>query len=124
MDPDLDTRFREFLETVKKMAQESAGEAERQLEQDEASLEFPFHDGETGTLELAVDHLNEVAKNGAAVSANQIEETYFGLLLSFKRMKGSLSAMERILKAMQTTFDLPLPEEIEGGEQGPEVPKK
>ncbi len=124
MEPDLDARFREFLGTVKKMAEESAREAERHVAQDEASLEFSFHDGQTGSLGLAVDHLNELARKGSPVSANKIEEAYLGLLLSYKRMKGSLLALERILRAMQTTFELPSAEEVEAGEQGRKVPGK
>ncbi len=109
---DLDTRFKEFREGVKKMAGESSRAADRHLRQDEASLEFPFHDGETGSLELALDYLDEVAKKGAPVSPNSIEEAYMGLLLSYKRMKGSLSALERIITTMQTAFDLPAEEEM------------
>ncbi len=124
MEPDLDARFREFLEAVKKMAEQSAREAERHVEQNEASLEFPFHDGQTGSLELAVDHLNELVKDDSPVSPNKIEEAYLGLLLSLKRMKGSLSALERILKTMQGTFDLPSEEEIKTGEQEAEVSGK
>ena len=117
MAPDntIDVRFREFREAVRMMAEESAKEAERHLRQDEVSLKFPFHDGETGSLELALDYLDDVAEKGSPLSANRVEETYVSLLLSERRMKGNLSAMEKIIKAMQATFDLPDETEIEQG---------
>jgi hypothetical protein len=121
MERDVEIQFRQFLETVRKMAEESAGEAERHLEQNEDSLEFPFHDGQTGSLELALDYLEEVAKDKTPVSGNKIQETYLSLLLSWKRMRGSVTALERIINAMQTTFGLPTPEDIEAGEQRLEV---
>ncbi len=104
---DLDNRFKEFRERVRIMAGESAREASMHLRRDEASLEFSFHDGETGSLELALDYLDDVAKKGSPVSPNGIEEAYMSLLLSCKRMKGNLSALERIIETMQTAFDLP-----------------
>jgi len=117
MTPDetIDLRFKEFRETVRMMAEESAKEAERHLRQDEVSLKFPFHDGETGSLELALDYLDDVAEKGSPLSVNRVEETYVSLLLSERRMKGNLSAMEKIIKAMQATFDLPDETEIEQG---------
>ena len=117
MTPDdtIEVRFKEFREAVRMMAEESAREAERHLRQDEVSLRFPFHDGETGSLELALDYLDDVAEKGSPLSANRVEETYVSLLLSERRMRGNLSAMEKIIKAMQATFDLPDETEIEQG---------
>jgi hypothetical protein len=110
---DIDVRFKESRETVKMMAEESAKEAERHLRKDEVSLKLAFHEGETGSLELALDYLDDVAEKGTPLSANRIEETYVSLLLSEKRMRGNLSAMERIIRAMQATFDLPDEAQIE-----------
>jgi hypothetical protein len=110
---DINHRFKEFREAVRRMADESAKEAERYLKENEASLDFSFHDGETGSMELALDYLDEVAKKGSHVSANAIEEAYMGLLVSHRRMKGNLSALERIIQSMQATFDLPTEKDLE-----------
>ncbi len=114
-DDSINERFREFRETVRRMARASSKEAERHLRQDEVSLEFPFHDGETGSLELALDYLDDIARKETSVSANNVEEAYVSLLLSLKRMKGNVAAMERIIKAMQASFDLPEEAEIDHG---------
>lgn len=125
MEPDnLDTRFKEFVETIRKMAAKSAEEAMRHLEENEASLQFPFHDGETGSLELSLDYLTDLTKNRSSVSANMIEEAYFKLLVSLERMKGNVSALERIIKTMQATFDLPAEEDMERAQQDAEVPRR
>jgi hypothetical protein len=118
----LDVRFKEFRETIEKMAQESIREADEHLQEDETSLEFPFHEGETGSLDLALDYLDEVARKTSPVSANDIEEAYVSLLLSYKRMKGNVSALDKIIRAMQATFGLPTEEEIDLIPEGLEVP--
>ncbi len=109
---DLDARFREFREQVRQMADESAREADVHLREDEEALEVPFHDGETGSFELALGYLDETAKQGEPISANSLEETYINLLLSYKRMKGNVSALERVIRTMQSDFDLPSEEEM------------
>lgn len=110
---DFEERFKEFRDVVRKMAEASAREAEQRLGAGESSFGFPFHDGETGSLELALDYLDEVLREGSPISANRIEEAYVSLLLSCKRMEGSLSALERIVQTMRETFDLPGEKEIE-----------
>ncbi len=119
---DLDVRFKEFRDVIEKMAQESSRETDEHLQDNEASLEFPFHEGETGSLDLALDYLDEVARKTSPVSANDIEEAYVSLLLSYKRMKGNISALDKIIRAMQATFDLPTEEEIDRIPEGLEVP--
>jgi hypothetical protein len=119
-----DVRFNEFRESIRRIAEESAREGEKHLEQDEHSLELAFHEGETGSFELALDYLNEIAEKSPSIPANSIEEAYVGLLLSYKRMKGNLSALERILKTMQETFELPREEELERGRGEPEARTK
>jgi ADP-dependent phosphofructokinase/glucokinase len=118
----LDVRFKEFRETIAKMARESVREADEHLRENEASLEFPFHEGETGSLDLTLDYLDEVARKTSPVSANEIEEAYVSLVLSYKRMKGNVSALDKIIRAMQATFDLPTEEEIDRIPEGLEVP--
>ncbi len=120
----LDVRFKEFREAIEKMAQESVREADEHLQENEASLEFPFHEGETGSLDLALDYLDEVARKTSPVSANDIEEAYVSLLLSYKRMKGNVSALDKIIHAMQSTFDLPTEDEIDRIPEGLEVPRR
>jgi hypothetical protein len=112
---DYGERFREFRDVVHGMAEASAREAERHLQADEASFEFPFHDGETGSIELALDYLDEVMREGSPISANRVEEAYLSLLLSYRRMKGSVAALERVVRTMRDTFDLPDEQEIEQG---------
>ncbi len=118
----LDLRFKEFREAIEKMARESSREADEHLQQNEPSLEFPFHEGETGSMDLALDYLDEVARKTSPVSANDIEEAYVSLLLSYKRMKGNVSALDKIIRAMQSTFDLPTEEEIDRLPEGLQVP--
>jgi hypothetical protein len=110
-DDELETLFREFRETVRNMAEESDRQATARLERDEASLEYSFHDGETGSLNLVLDYLDDLADKGP-ISLNSIEEAYAGLLLSRKRMEGSLSALKRAVAAMEAHFRLPTEEEM------------
>ncbi len=119
----IDVRFREFREAVEKMAEESSREAEDHLRKNESSMEFPFHEGQTGSLDLAVDYLSEIGKKGQ-VSPNDVEEAYISLLLSYKRMKGNLCGLERIIRAMQAAFQFPSEEDIDRIPEGLEVPNR
>jgi hypothetical protein len=90
---ELDTRFREFRERIRNVSEKSSREAELRLREEEGSLESSFRDGETGSFELALDYLDEVAQKSSPLSLNAIEEAYISLLLSYKRMKGNVSAL-------------------------------
>jgi hypothetical protein len=107
---ELDKRFSEFRERIREISEKNSREAEQRLQEEEGSLESSFRDGETGSFELALDYLDEVAQKSAPLSLNAIEEAYMSLLLSYKRMKGNVSALGGVLKAMQTSFGL-APEE-------------
>ena len=100
-----------LLDAVKKMKEANALETERLA--DEVSFRFPVVNGETGGFELALDYLDEVAKRVSPLSIDNIEEAYLNLIFSYLRTKGDLSALERVIGAMQAAFDLPEKEEIE-----------
>ena len=110
-DGQLEERFNDLRKQIKKASEETSREFEERMREGEGSLESSFRDGETGSYELALDYLDEVAKKNEPLSLNAVEEAYVGLLLSYKRMKGNVSALGDVLHLMQTSFGLAPKEE-------------
>jgi hypothetical protein len=77
----------------------------------------PFHEGEAGGYEIVLSALNDLSEKRSRVSLNAVEETYLGLLLDYKRIKGSVAALETALTEMQHLFDLPSEKEVEQSER-------
>lgn len=61
--------------------------------------------------------LKDLPREGSRVSLNALEEMYLGLLLDYKRMRGSAAALETALSEMQHLFDLPSEKEVEQSER-------
>ncbi len=106
-----------FRERVEKMIAESGKEAKRHVTNEELPLEVPFHEGEAGGYEIVLSLLDDLARNSSSLSLNAIEEVYLGLLLDYKRIKGSASALETAISEMQHIFDLPSEKEVEEDER-------
>ncbi len=70
-------------------------------------LQSSLVEGEAGSYGLALDYLEEVTRKGSSVSLQGIQEAYYNLLVAYNRMHGAALALERIIKEMQTLFDLP-----------------
>jgi len=113
----LDQDLKAFRSRVKKMVTESRKEAKRHVAKEELPLEVPFHEGEAGGYEIVLSVLNDLSEKGSRVSLNALEETYLGLLLDYKRIRGSAAALETALTEMQHLFDLPSEKEVEQSER-------
>ena len=113
----LDQDLKAFRSRVKKMVTESRKEAKRHVAKEELPLEVPFHEGEAGGYEIVLAVLNDLSEKGSRVSLNALEETYLGLLLDYKRIRGSAAALETALTEMQHLFDLPSEKEVEQSER-------
>ncbi len=111
----LNRELREFRSRVRKMVDESAKEAERHVVEKEFPLEVPFHEGQAGGYEIVLSVLKDLPELGPA-SLNRVEEVYLGLMLDYKRIKGSASALETALTEMQHLFDLPSEQDVEQSE--------
>ena len=114
---DLDQDLRAFRSRVKKMVTESRKEAKRHVTKEELPLEVPFHEGEAGGYEIVLSVLNDLPGKGSRASLNALEEVYLGLLLDYKRLRGSTAALETALTEMQHLFDLPSEKEVEQSER-------
>jgi hypothetical protein len=113
----LDQDMRAFRSRVNTMMIESRKEATKHMTEEELPLEVPFHEGETGAYEIVLSVINDLTAKGSPISLNAIEEIYLGLLVDYKRMRGSVSALESVLAEMQNLFDLPTEEEVEQNER-------
>jgi len=113
----LDQDLKAFRSRVKKMVTESRKEAKRHVAKEELPLEVPFHEGEAGGYEIVLSVLNDLSEKKSRVSLNALEETYLGLLLDYKRIRGSAAALETALTEMQHLFDLPSEKEVEQSER-------
>ena len=113
----LDQDLKAFRSRVKKMVTESRKEAKRHVAKEELPLEVPFHEGEAGGYEIVLSVLNDLSKKKSRVSLNALEETYLGLLLDYKRIRGSAAALETALTEMQHLFDLPSEKDVEQSER-------
>ena len=112
----LNKELKAFRMRVEKMAGESTKEAENHVAREELPLEVPFHEGEAGGYEIILSLLDELSARGSAPSLNALEEVYLGLLLDYKRIKGSATALETAIGEMQHIFDLPTEKEVEEDE--------
>jgi hypothetical protein len=106
-----------FRKRVEKMVAESSKEAKKHVAREELPLEVPFHEGEAGGYEIVLSVLNDLSGKGSSLSLNAIEEVYLGLLLDYKRIKGSATALETAISEMQNIFDLPIEKEVEENER-------
>ncbi len=113
----LDQDLRAFRGRVKKMVTDSRKEAKRHVTKEELPLEVPFHEGEAGGYEIVLSVLNDLPGKGSHASLNALEEVYLGLLLDYKRLRGSTAALETALTEMQHLFDLPSEKEVEQSER-------
>ena len=113
----LDRDLKAFRSRVKKMVTETKDEAKRHVAKEELPLEVPFHEGEAGGYEVVLSVLTDLSEKGSRVSLNALEETYLGLLLDYKRIRGSAAALETALTEMQHLFDLPSEKEVEQNER-------
>jgi hypothetical protein len=113
----LDRDLRAFRSRVKKMIAESKKEAKRHVTKEELPLEVPFHEGESGGYEIVLSILDDLSKKGSHASLNAIEDVYLGLLLDYRRIRGSAGALETVLTEMQHLFDLPSEKEVELSER-------
>lgn len=113
----LDQDLKAFRSRVKKMVTESKKEAKRHVTKEELPLEVPFHEGEAGGYEIVLSVLNDLSEKGSRVTLNALEETYLGLLIDYKRIRGSAGALETALTEMQHLFDLPSEKEVEQSER-------
>ena len=113
----LDQDLRAFRGRVKKMVVDSRKEAKRHVTKEELPLEVPFHEGEAGGYEIVLSVLNDLPEKGSHASLNALEEVYLGLLLDYKRLRGSAAALETALTEMQHLFDLPSEKEVEQSER-------
>ncbi len=109
--------LRAFRSRVKKMVTESSKEAKKHVTREELPLDVPFHEGEAGGYEIVLSLLDDLNAKGSAASLNALEEVYLGLLLDYKRIKGSTTALETVLTEMQNIFDLPSEKEVEQSER-------
>ena len=113
----LDEDLQRFRRRVVKMASESTKQAHRRAMRKELPLEVPFHEGEAGAYEIVLSALNDVFAKKSSASLNAVEEVYLGLLLDYKRMRGSAEALETVLTEMQNLFALPSEKEVEQNER-------
>ncbi|HME44181.1 MAG TPA: hypothetical protein VKF36_13905 [Syntrophorhabdales bacterium] len=113
----LDQDLKAFRSRVKKMVTESKKEAKKHVAKEELPLEVPFHEGEAGGYEIVLSVLNDLSEKRSRVSLNALEETYLGLLIDYKRIRGSAGALETALTEMQRLFDLPSEKEVEQSER-------
>ena len=113
----LDQDLGAFRSRVKKMVADSRKEAKRHVSAEELPLEVPFHEGEAGGYEIVLSILSDLSGKGSHASLNALEDVYLGLLLDYKRIRGSAAALETALAEMQHLFDLPSEKEVEQNER-------
>ncbi len=113
----IDQEMRAFRSRVNTMIIESRKEATKHEAGEELPLEAVFHEGEAGAYEIVSGVINELLEKPSPVSLNAIEEIYIGLMIDYKRMKGSVAALESALTEMQNLFDLPLEKDLEQSER-------
>jgi hypothetical protein len=99
------------------MVTESRKEAKKHVTTKDLPLEVPLHEGEAGGYEIVLSVLNDLPEKGSHASLNALEEAYLGLLLDYKRLRGSTAALETALTEMQHLFDLPSEKEVEQSER-------
>jgi len=102
---DPDGQFKEFLKTAQRIVREE----KRRRGADHAFFDAPVA---ADSPELTVDYLDEVARRRSPLRLHDIEETYECVLLSYLRMKGNVSALDRLVHAMREAFDLTELDEI------------
>jgi hypothetical protein len=113
----LDQDLRAFRSRVDTMVIESRKEATKHETREELPLEVIFHEGEAGAYEIVLGVINELFEKASPISLNAVEEIYIGLMIDYKRMKGSVAALESALTEMQNLFDLPLEKDLEQSER-------
>ena len=113
----LDQDLRGFRSRINTLVIESRKEATKHKKREELPLETVFHEGEAGAYEIVLGVINELFEKASPISLNAVEEIYIGLMIDYKRMKGSVSALESTLTEMQNLFDLPPEKDVEQSER-------